>query len=136
MGGCCCYCFSGDDDENGDGDSRPTREMELQAKKAAKSLAISASMSAPSIRVESGSISGTGLALAGVPIEQDAAYWEWHVDLPAKTHVDTILFGVTGKKDRKFYKELSDKIQQEEGMKKEEPAIYVPCHAMTCHFFL
>jgi hypothetical protein len=127
MGGCCCSCFGGGDDDDEQGDARPTREMELQAKKAAKSLAISASMSASTIRLESGKISGTGLALAGVPIEQDAAYWEWHVDLPAQTHVDTILFGVTGKKDRKFYKELSDKIQQEEGTYDERgtlPYIY------------
>ena len=27
-------------------------------------------------------MSGTGLALARIPIEQDAAYWEWHVHLP------------------------------------------------------
>ena len=27
-------------------------------------------------------MSGSGLALAKIPIEQDAAYWEWHVDLP------------------------------------------------------
>lgn len=27
-------------------------------------------------------MSGSGLALAKIPVEQDAAYWEWHVNLP------------------------------------------------------
>jgi hypothetical protein len=55
------------------------------------------------------------LALIGTALEQDAAYWEWHIKLPARTHVETILFGVAQKKDRKFYHELEDKIQPEEG---------------------
>ena len=89
-----------------------SKEMELRA----KSLAISRNMTSPHVKVEeSGRISGEGLALAGVQIEQDAAYWEWHVQLPRDTHCDTILFGVTSKKNRKFYVELDDKIQEEEG---------------------
>ena len=73
-------------------------------------------MSAPTItRESSGSIKGKGLALAGVPIEQDAAYWEWHMEIPSKATVDSILFGVSGKKDEKFYEDLKDKVQPEDG---------------------
>jgi hypothetical protein len=40
-------------------------------------------MRAPGIACETPlTISGTGLALAAVSIEQDAAYWEWHVEIP------------------------------------------------------
>jgi hypothetical protein len=105
---CCCLCESIEDGET-------TQEMEMQAKTRAKSLAISAKMSAPSIKIDAPYISGLGMALIGVALEQDAAYWEWHIKLPPRTHVETILFGVTQKKDRKFYQELEDKIQPEEG---------------------
>lgn len=39
----------------------------------------------------------------------------WHMKIPPKTTIDTILFGVSGKKDAKFYEELKDKVQPEEG---------------------
>jgi hypothetical protein len=119
MGFCCCFsCFG-----SGDNDGEPTaKETEMQAKETAKSMAISVNMSAPSVK--SGTrTSGVGLALAGVAIEQDAAYWEWHIELPPRTHVDTILFGVTAKKDRKFYKALEDKIQGEEGKTRNDDRI-------------
>ena len=49
-------------------------------------------------------ISGYGLALAGAGIEQDAGYWEWHINkVPEGTKV---MFGVAHKKDRAFYNEL------------------------------
>lgn len=82
---------------------------------AQKALTISAKMSAPTVRIDKSTISGVGLALVGTALEQDAAYWEWHIKLPPREHVDTILFGVTQKKDRKFYRELEGKIQSEEG---------------------
>ena len=56
-----------------------------------------------------------GLALIGTNVEQDAAYWEAHVQLPGG---DTgasaleVMFGVATKKDRKFYNALQE---QEEG---------------------
>lgn len=111
--GCCCSCLSRGDSHGGDDD----KEMELQAQKARKALDISASMSAPTItRKSPGIISGHGLAMAGVPIEQDAAYWEWHMsNVPPRMTIETILFGVSGKKDPKFYQELKDKVQPEEG---------------------
>ncbi len=44
-------------------------------------------------------------------MEQDAAYWEAHVDLPDGMSVG-VLFGVATKKDRKFYADGQD---QDEG---------------------
>jgi hypothetical protein len=57
-------------------------------------------------------ISGFGLALAGVSIEQDAAYWEAQIDIPADGGAMEVMFGVATKKDRKFYNALDE---QEEG---------------------
>lgn len=83
----------------------------------ARKLAISRKMTSPHVEIgNEGEISGEGLALAGVQIEQDAAYWEWHMRLPSKTHCDTIMFGVTSKKNKSFYEELDDKILGEEGV--------------------
>jgi len=73
-----------------------------------KSLCVARKMTQPSIAMEPGGckISGHGLALAGVGIEQDAGYWEWHVNkLPEGTKLS---FGVAHKKDRTFYNELED----------------------------
>ncbi|KAL3817566.1 hypothetical protein ACHAXA_010585 [Cyclostephanos tholiformis] len=44
-------------------------------------------MSSPTIRIRGGGreVSGYGLALGMVPVEQDAAYWEWHVAMPPGT---------------------------------------------------
>ena len=78
---------------------------------------------------EGSTIGGTGLGLVGVALEQDAAYWEWHIALPARAHVDTILFGVTGKKDRKFYQELEGKSQEED---QEEGTTQSGCFKRSC----
>jgi hypothetical protein len=105
--GCCCSCFKGEDD----GPSE--KDLELRA----KSLAISRNMTSPNVVIgQGGEVTGEGLALAGVQIEQDAAYWEWHIKLPSKTHCDTTLIGVTSKKNRDFFTELEDKLPGEEGM--------------------
>ena len=114
MGGCCSCCCGSSDGDGGDGGRS---EMEMKAKQTSQAMAaIARNMSAPTIRVSSGGdISGYGLALSGIALEQDRAYWEWHIRLPHKVHVDTLLFGVTTKKTSKFYKELADKVQPEEG---------------------
>ena len=52
-------------------------------------------------------VTGYGLALAGVAIEQDAAYWEWHVSMP-EGKSDEIMFGVATKKDRSFFRALKE----------------------------
>lgn len=45
---------------------------------------ISRGMTSPTIQISNGGfqISGSGLCLTNIPIEQDAAYWEWHITLP------------------------------------------------------
>jgi hypothetical protein len=51
-------------------------------------------------------VTGHGLALAAVVIEQDAAYWEVHVELSESAGTDavaSVMIGVATKKDRNFY---------------------------------
>ena len=57
-------------------------------------------------------VSGLGLALAGVLLEQDAAYWEVHVEVgePSATAFE-VMFGVATKKDRKFYQSDEEKAE-------------------------
>eukprot|EP00545_Synedropsis_sp_CCMP1620_P010019 CAMPEP_0119003808 /NCGR_PEP_ID=MMETSP1176-20130426/777_1 /TAXON_ID=265551 /ORGANISM="Synedropsis recta cf, Strain CCMP1620" /LENGTH=202 /DNA_ID=CAMNT_0006955443 /DNA_START=63 /DNA_END=671 /DNA_ORIENTATION=+ len=102
MGGC-CSCLKGEAD---------TKESEMTARASApkgKSMSLSRKMSAPTIELEKGGmkVSGNGLALAGVCIEQDAAYWEWHIELPDGKSEDT-MFGISTSKDRKFYRDLEE----------------------------
>ena len=51
--------------------------------------------------------SGVGLALASVPLEQDAAYYEIHVEMASEGNVE-IMAGVATKKDRQFYTALQE----------------------------
>ncbi|VEU44160.1 unnamed protein product [Pseudo-nitzschia multistriata] len=100
--GCCCSC----DGKDGD---KAIKESELVERETPQQT-INVAMSNPSIQVTNHlCVTGSGLALIGTALEQDAAYWEYHVTLPARKHVDTILFGVSSKKDRKFYKEIDGK---------------------------
>ncbi|CAB9531997.1 expressed unknown protein (Partial), partial [Seminavis robusta] len=101
--GCCCSKRGGSG-----GAVRSQTEMSTQngGKVGGRSLSIARTMTQPSINIEKGAtkISGNGLALAGAAIEQDAAYWEWHIhQVPEGTKVS---FGVAHKKDRNFYNEL------------------------------
>ena len=104
MGACCCSCGKTEDGES-------SKESELvQREKSEEQKFINVRMSSPGIRVENKlCATGTGLALIGTALEQDAAYWEFHISLPAKKHVDTLLFGVSKKRDQKFYQELKSK---------------------------
>jgi len=74
-------------------------------------------MSARTIQTTEGGlkIHGRGLALVGVSIEQDAAYWEWHVETVTDDDDDddddfdafsSLKFGVATKKNSKFYTAL------------------------------
>eukprot|EP00934_Nitzschia_sp_Nitz4_P006669 Nitzschia sp. Nitz4//scaffold113_size70149//38471//39205//NITZ4_005952-RA/size70149-augustus-gene-0.85-mRNA-1//1//CDS//3329533347//6659//frame0 len=101
MGGCCSCCSSEDQGPS-------AQELELQQQKAKAALSISPKLSSPEIQISSQKVSGQGLALAGASIEQDMAYWEWHVSLEKNVHVDTVQFGVSGKKDRQFYENLKN----------------------------
>lgn len=65
-------------------------------------------------------LSGMGLALIGTTVEQDAAYWECHIEVPDPEAAYEVMFGVATKKDRKFYDALAE---QEEGA----------CLCIRCH---
>jgi len=88
-------------------------------------------MSAPTIIVEGGlKIRGRGLALVAMTIEQDAAYWEFHIERDGSSSIkrptndsnnynnhstgssddsdedgegESLKFGVATRKDRRFY---------------------------------
>lgn len=114
--GCCCSYFVG---KNGG----ETKESELVAQgSGGKALFVSKRMSAPTVSISDDGISGYGLAVIGpTSIEQDSAYWEWQIELPAKQQCDTIMFGVCTKKDKHFYAEIEDKENNSEPwMKKIE----------------
>lgn len=99
--GCCCSCIKGE------GPSVNENELVEQD---STHQSINTRMSSPQIKVE-GKLcaTGSGLALVGTALEQDAAYWEFHISLPARKHIDTILFGVSTKKDRTFYEGANEK---------------------------
>mmetsp|Transcript_23756 Transcript_23756/g.66342 ORF Transcript_23756/g.66342 Transcript_23756/m.66342 type:complete len:218 (-) Transcript_23756:259-912(-) len=109
MGGCCSCCDSEGTDERetemqGMSGDKPTKEQ-------LKALVVSRSKSSPTIQVKDGrtQVTGHGLALCAVSIEQDAAYWEWHIQIePGTKHIDDILFGVATNKNRGFYKKMKD----------------------------
>jgi hypothetical protein len=52
-------------------------------------------------------VTGHGLALAAVVIEQDAAYWEVHVEFGESADA-SVMIGVATKKDRKFYTAMEE----------------------------
>ena len=83
------------------------------------SITISSQLSSPHIQISSDDslqVSGVGLALASVSIEQDAAYWEWHIEsTPSDADADaeddvgpSLKFGVSTKKNQAFYEALED----------------------------
>jgi hypothetical protein len=57
------------------------------------------------------------LALAAVVLEQDAAYWEVHVEQQQQSEDKIVkcnaMFGVASKKDRQFYTALEDQADSE-----------------------
>lgn len=89
-------------------------------------------MSAPTIQIQGSKLSGSGLSLARISVEQDAAYWEWHVSVPgcpSRTDDEgegddgfqdvqvngsdgddhlAVKFGVATRKDKTFYKSLEE----------------------------
>mmetsp|Transcript_33988 Transcript_33988/g.71503 ORF Transcript_33988/g.71503 Transcript_33988/m.71503 type:complete len:233 (-) Transcript_33988:2802-3500(-) len=86
--GVCCSCFDGIRGGKHAGGSNDDKSTEMtSARNSAQGVpppthGVSRAMSAPTIQIQGFKISGSGLALANIPIEQDAAYWEWHVNLP------------------------------------------------------
>lgn len=76
---------------------------------------IDVDMSAPSITVANdlkNEVAGSGLALAETPVEQDRAYWEWRVkvvnDPPGDASPTTLMFGVSNKRNSKFYEIMAE----------------------------
>lgn len=94
------------------------------------SITISSQLSSPSVQIstddEGIGLSGVGLALAGVSMEQDAAYWEWHIESAPSDGDDddeedeeeevgtSLKFGVATKKSPAFYSALEDE-QMDDG---------------------
>ncbi|KAL7547408.1 hypothetical protein ACHAWF_010715 [Thalassiosira exigua] len=95
MGGSCsrlCSCFDGitggkhGNSSGGDGKSTEMTSARNSASGVPPpSHGISRAMSAPTIQIQGFKVSGSGLALANIPVEQDAAYWEWRVGLPGSS---------------------------------------------------
>lgn len=111
--GSCCSCFKTDSDKSAE------PETELTEQKQSYTFNISRKMSAPTTKINGNGlgISGEGLALVDVSIEQDAAYWEWHIECQDGTHSmdddddffaegTSLKFGVTTKKNQDFYRAL------------------------------
>lgn len=84
MGGC-CSCL---DAIRGGKHAAESSSMEMTESSSSSKVppaskhGISRAMSAPTIQITGWKISGCGLALCEIPIEQDAAYWEYHVQMP------------------------------------------------------
>jgi hypothetical protein len=105
---------SGESSSNG-------RETELASGAASSSssqhrqanMTVSRALSSTTIEVQpddKSKASGYGMALVGVAIEQDAAYWEAHIEVVAEqaTTESEIMLGVATKKDRQFFNDLQE----------------------------
>ena len=79
-------------------------------------------MSAPSVQINGLTVSGHGLALIDVSIEQDACYWEWHISAAESTNksnqVDhsSLKFGVATRKSKEFFERLGDMHENDDEM--------------------
>lgn len=126
--GCCCCCLRGGGSSGSETEMAPkgsggSAGGDGGGVGGSRSLNMSRSMTAPTVQLEKGNkVYGTGLALAGVSVEQDAAYWEWHIAISEtvrrkaeentvdKTDNDgsnAVKFGVSTRKDSKFYRALN-----------------------------
>ncbi len=81
MGGC-CSCLDAICGGKGHDHAESSLEMSSSKVPPPSKHGISRAMSAPTIQIQGCKISGCGLALGEIPIEQDAAYWEYHVQIP------------------------------------------------------
>lgn len=107
--GCCCSCF---DKENVQTETEMTNRSNSGNEGA--SLSIARHMTAPTVEIENlRTLKGHGLALVGVTVEQDAAYWEWHIEsveedggADDEDPSNALMFGVATKKNSKFYRAM------------------------------
>lgn len=125
MGGC-CSCFDTKKDVHSE------TEMTNAGSDGGSPLTIARHMTAPTVDIEnSKTLKGRGLALVGVTIEQDAAYWEWHVgtledDGPPGGDDDpsnALMFGVATKKNSKFYRAMEQNEDNDETSPEEGTAL-------------
>lgn len=113
--GVCCSCLKSDSGP------RETELTEQNAQKPSFSFMISRKMSSPSVDINGMTVNGEGLALIDVSIEQDSAYWEWHIKSEEKRSEDdddddedffddsnAMKFGCATKKNREFYAALEN----------------------------
>ena len=163
MGGC-CSCLDairgGGKYSSVSSSSSPSTEMTSSSTSSVPPPAhgISRAMSSPTIRIRGGGreVSGCGLALGVVPVEQDAAYWEWHVSLPGlprpppgedddddgefhdvgvngnddgderREDPYALKFGVATRKDRSFYRNLEDALGDDPNPRDDGTALMRP----------
>ena len=96
---------------------KETELTEQDAPNVSFSFVISRKMSSPSVNINGLNLTGEGLALIDVSIEQDSAYWEWHIIAEDKKSEDdddedffsdetALKFGCATKKNREFYEAL------------------------------
>ena len=117
--GCCLSCLKSASSQSETEMTETTKNGVETA--SSSSLAISMKMSAPTVELAGLKVSGLGLALAGVSIEQDAAYWEWHIESADGSEANNdpeedededeslaLKFGVATKKNSNFYRALDD----------------------------
>mmetsp|Transcript_2905 Transcript_2905/g.4249 ORF Transcript_2905/g.4249 Transcript_2905/m.4249 type:complete len:219 (-) Transcript_2905:691-1347(-) len=113
MGGC-CSCLGGKDKSSGASGS----QTEMTSRKTGGSskssdIIMSPSLSARSIKLLEGGtkVTGTGLALVNLTLEQDAAYWEWQIseEPGGEKGAGYLKFGLSKPRDRAFYKSLEGK---------------------------
>ena len=125
MGGC-CSCLSSK--ENGVSETEMTGHNKNRSdgdnNSSEPSLVIARHMTAPTVEIEKNgsTLKGSGLALVGVTVEQDAAYWEWQIeklnDDSTDHHNDddpstALMFGLATKKNSQFYRAME--INEESG---------------------
>ena len=135
MGSCCSSCIKA---------KREDKETELVEQLTTPkpiTFAVSQRMSHPSIRTsgEDGfSITGEGLALIDVVMEQDSAYWEWHIDKVVEGEDDdeedeedlfgeegALMFGLATRKSPEFYK-IVEENEDNDGTSQDWVSIFHP----------
>lgn len=91
MGLCCSCCGGADSDKSTE--MSAMKKSGRGGKRGESSLSISRKMSAPSTMSIGGTprVTGHGLALVDVSVEQDSAYWEWSLEIPSRKRKKRIL---------------------------------------------
>lgn len=119
--GCCSSCFK---TSRSSSSSFPKETEMTDVTVPSYSFQISRKMSAPTVNIHHLSLTGSGLGLVDVSLEQDACYFEWHIEIPNPKAINdskggissdeddddffsfesALKFGVATKKSPEFYK--------------------------------